>query len=477
MLTYLKKHWLKTLLLLLLFWVIGACAPFYLPKSVSPENLETYRLTTDSPSTLCTDRAILLETNTSALAERIRLINQAQTRIILSTFDIRLGESASDLAALLLHKADEGVQIQILTDGFNTTLHMEGHAFFYALSSHPNIEIRQYNPLNPLLPWTTQGRMHDKYVIVDDLAYILGGRNTFDYFLGDYETADMSYDREVLVYNTSPGQAGQETSLTELEDYFDSVWNLDVCKPFHNDEKLAEKEDVQAERALLEERYEQLTSQSPELFTDYDYVSASHPVNSVTLLRGEIGIYGKEPLVLYQLSQLMNQAQERVIIHTPYAVCNSYMYQVLEEVAKTVPDVTLMINSIENGDNVCASSDYLYNKKNLVRTGIPIYEYDGGLSYHGKSIVIDDHISIIGSYNFDMRSTYVDTELMLVIDSQSFTEELTGYMETYQADCRKVLDAKTYEVPEHVTVTPLSGKKKAIMHVLGIVEQFFRFLV
>ena len=46
--------------------------------------------------------------------------------------------------------------------------------------------------------------MHDKYVIVDELAYILGGRNTFDYFIGDYPNKNMSYDREVLIYNTDP---------------------------------------------------------------------------------------------------------------------------------------------------------------------------------------------------------------------------------------------------------------------------------
>ena len=70
---------------------------------------------------------------------------------------------------------------------------------FYALSSHPNVEIRIYNPLNLLTPWKLMGRMHDKYVIVDEKAYLLGGRNTFDYFIGNYTDENVSYDREVLV--------------------------------------------------------------------------------------------------------------------------------------------------------------------------------------------------------------------------------------------------------------------------------------
>ena len=81
---------------------------------------------------------------------------------------------------------------------------MEGKPLFYALSSHPNVGIRIYNPIQPWFPGYYLGRMHDKYVIVDDLAYILGGRNTFDYFIGDYETDDKSFDREMLIYR--PGE-------------------------------------------------------------------------------------------------------------------------------------------------------------------------------------------------------------------------------------------------------------------------------
>lgn len=42
-----------------------------------------------------------------------------------------------------------------------------------------------------------------------------------------------------------------------------------------------------------------------------------------------------------------------------------------------------------------------------------------GQSLHTKTILVDDHISMIGSYNLDLRSTYLDTELMLVIDCRS----------------------------------------------------------
>lgn len=76
--------------------------------------------------------------------------------------------------------------------------------------------------MNLLLPWKTQGRMHDKYVIVDDSVFILGGRNTFDYFIGDYPTNSRSYDREVLVYNTD-FKNGPGEGLSQVRAYFESV--------------------------------------------------------------------------------------------------------------------------------------------------------------------------------------------------------------------------------------------------------------
>ena len=84
----------------------------------------------------------------------------------------------------------------------------------------------------------------------------------------------------------------------------------------------------------------------------------------------------------------------------------------------------MIINSVENGDNFVASSDYQYHKKDVVATGTKgLYSMTAATPPSGKSLVIDDDdLCAIGSYNFDLRSTYMDTELMLVIQS----EELTG---------------------------------------------------
>lgn len=475
---YFKKHWkLYAVILVICLLLFAVMAPFIRCRKVSEATKEKFLLSRFYHEGEGVDRAMLMETNMSAWEERIRLMNTAENRIILSTFDMREGESTKDIAAMLLKKADEGVKISILVDGVSGFLRMNGREFFYALSSHPNIEIKIYNMLNVLLPWKTQGRMHDKYVIVDEKAYILGGRNTFDYFIGNYPTDGMSYDREVLIYNTAEKRAETDiSSLYQLEDYFKNMWASDVCTYFHDNENLREDADVKIILNMLSERYEKLRSERPDLFEKFDYSKNTVSTGHVELMSNPTHIYGKEPVVFYELTELMKNAKKKVIIHTPYAVCNDYMYERLREVSSAV-DVEMMINSVENGDNFVASSDYLRHKDELIDTGVQIYEYDGGTSYHGKSVVIDDELSIIGSYNMDLRSTYVDTELMLAVQSKALTAQLLEKMDGYKADCRKVIDEDTYEVPEHIKVAEVPWTKRAAWAVVGFLLQPFRILV
>ena len=107
------------------------------------------------------------------------------------------------------------------------------------------------------------GRMHDKYLIADDTAYILGGRNTFNYFLGDYG-GQKNYDRDVLVYQTEsdPG------SLDEVERYYREITSLDYCSRFHDQEKIGEFFSVRRASAKLRERFAQMKKEQPGFLMD-----------------------------------------------------------------------------------------------------------------------------------------------------------------------------------------------------------------
>lgn len=466
------------IILILAYFIVGAISPFIISKKVNNEYAEEVKSEKFYGDEVSVDRAMILESNQSAWDERIRLLDKAKERIILSTFDMRDGESTRDILSVILEKAEEGVKVKILVDGFNGPIRMNRNKLFHAISSHPNIEIKLYNPLNILMPWKTQGRMHDKYIIVDDIGYILGGRNTFDYFIGEYEARSKSFDREVLVYNSANGTGkAKESSLFQLEEYFNEIWNLDESKLFFDSEKLQEKDEIKKNIKLLKERYTYLKEEWPMLFGSYSYEDATVETNKITLLSNDTHIYKKEPKVFYSLVKLMDGAKEKVVLHSPYAVVDSYMLDGLKEVSNNVDNFKMVINSVENGDNFFASSDYLRNKKKIIDTGAEIYEYDGGTSYHGKSLTVDDDISVVGSFNFDLRSVYVDTELMLVINSKELTKELNENMDKLEKDCRKVIDEDTYETPNHIVVAEVNPIKRFLWWFVGLIMQPFRILV
>ena len=104
-------------------------------------------------------------------------------------------------------------------------------------------------------------------------------------------------------------------------------------------------------------------------------------------------------------------------------------------------------------------------------------ENEGGYSYHGKSILIDDDLSVIGSFNMDMRSTYLDTELMLVIRSKEINKQLEEGMMEYERVSRQVLEDGTYRDPYHVEPIELTKKRQRnvllVQHLLGWARYLF----
>ncbi len=245
--------WIGAIFLaLLLYIMIGAVAPYMKAPEVTEETrkkAENAEYLGKGPSG---ERARILVENKTALAERIRLISQAKERIVLSTFDFRADESGKDMLAALQAAADRGVSVRVIVDGMSGFLRIIGNEYFGTLSAMDNVEIKIYNPFNFAKPWHLMARLHDKYLIVDHSAYILGGRNTFSYFLGDYDSY-KNYDWDVLIYE----QEYQEgCSMEQVEQYFESVWKLPESR-LHR-VKHPEKQKYADAGKELRERYEKM---------------------------------------------------------------------------------------------------------------------------------------------------------------------------------------------------------------------------
>ena len=163
-----------------------------------------------------TERVAYINDNTDALLYRLHMLDEAKDEIILSTFDFNADKSGQDMMASLLHAADRGVSVRILVDGISGFLDVKRNPWFQALASHENVSIRIYNPINLLKPWNLQARMHDKYVIVDQKMYLLGGRNTTIYFSATTPGPKILIVN-YLFYETAENDS---SSIRQLTDYF-----------------------------------------------------------------------------------------------------------------------------------------------------------------------------------------------------------------------------------------------------------------
>ncbi len=447
----------------LIYVIAGALLPFVRTRAFQGTVLPASAFYQEGDA----GRAMIAETGKEALDLRLSMFEEAKERICITTFDVRPGQSTDDIFAALLQAADRGVQVQMIVDGMYGMIHMKQEPEFFAAGSHPNIQIRYYNPPSILRPWTVNGRMHDKYVLVDDRFLFMGGRNMFDYFIGDYEEV-KGLDREVLIYQTEGSDKGV---MDQVEVYFREMWENPVCSAVFDQVPRRKQEAVEAAAKALQQRYEKLK------ISRMDWEKMTVPIQHAEFIHNPTHIYGKEPYVFAQLTELMKQAEKNVFLHTPYIVCSEDMYQGLTEVADLVPEFELLINSIASGDNVCASADYMREKPKVQKIGADLFEFMGEHSTHGKSVAIDDDLSVIGSYNFDNRSTYVDTETMVVIHSPELNAQLREKFEALKDQSLEVAEDGGYVPREGVRENQMPPAKQAMIKALSVVIRLVRYLV
>lgn len=299
--------------------------------------------------------------------------------------------------------------------------------------------------------------------------YLLGGRNTYDLFLGDY-SSKKNIDRELFVWEETPSE---DASIHQLKHYFESVWSHPDSKTFHG---IRSRKKVQQCETFLKERDPLLREQYEEAYRPWDYQSLTMPASKVSLLCNPINPGNKEPWMWYSIHQLMEQGK-RSTIYTPYIICGREMYQDLTSLCEKAEEVEIITNDVSNGANPWGCTDYLNQRKKIWGTGVTVYEYMGTHSLHTKAVLIDDRMSLIGSYNLDMRSTYQDTELMLAVDCVPLNKKIRQEAERDKISSRSMTSQGTYLYGESYVPKALSVPKQIFYTVLRVlIVPFRRFL-
>lgn len=459
------------LFIFILLYVIGSliCYPLLTKRHVLKQK-EKYAEQAAKESVDRSASVRCLDDNTQALVYRLALIESAQRELIMTTFDMSDGESGQDLMAAMLQAADRGVRIRLMVDGINAWLKLEKSDLFGAFSTHPNIEIRFYNPIRLTKLWKLNYRMHDKYLIADDTAYILGGRNSNNLFLGAYRDT-YNIDRDLYVLERAEKNASdvmqkkERNSLQDIKAYFEKIWVQPDQKIFRKKETEKTKEGL----ALLREHYKELQTAYPEAFSETETLLTQNliRVDSIQFLHNPLYADEKVPVVYQRICQEMEQG-ETILIQTPYIICDKGMYQDLSELCRAGKQIEIITNAVESGANPWGCTDYLNERKSILKTGAGVYACMAGQSLHTKTVLIDDETSIVGSYNLDLRSTYLDTELMLLVKSKELNKQLRDQAAAYQEKSAYEKAGKPSRTGGLYEKKEMSGMQKVIYSILRI---------
>ena len=169
----------------------------------------------------------LLPDGIDALLARVVLTEMADKTLDLEYYIWHRDLTGRALGAAVLRAADRGVRVRLLIDDLGTNADDQ---VLLAISAHPNIEIRLFNPVasrrfktiaSALEFSRVDRRMHNKALIADNEAAILGGRNIGDEYFGASRAVAFG-DLDVLMHGPI---------VRDISNSFDTFWNSDAAYP------------------------------------------------------------------------------------------------------------------------------------------------------------------------------------------------------------------------------------------------------
>lgn len=386
-----------------------------------------------------------LSSPTDAFAARLFLIDHATTSLDVQYYIYKADTIGKVFSDHLLMAAHRGVKIRILMDDLTTSGKDEQ---WQKLASHPNIELRLFNPnilrtsfrnLALLFNVNSLGkRMHNKSLIADGSAAIIGGRNIGDvYFASSAETLFLDYD--VLAIGKV---------VPEIYKAFDLYWNSKEAVPSedvldHNDNQshLASKKDLKkginlynespAGKAILNSDFNRKIAQKDLKLivakqTDFYY---DHPTKVSTDEKDN------RTHISAQISEDLKHIEDDLIVISPYFIPSDEMMIRFKLLREKGIKVTIITNSLASTDVFPVYGGYKEYIKPLVEMGVKLYELKpnsfkkiisttewanpNSLSLHTKMIIMDNARLGVGSANVDPRSDKLNTEILMIVSSKN----------------------------------------------------------
>ena len=388
----------------------------------------------------------LLLNGHDAFAARLVLADSAEKSLDVQYFIWKNDLTGRLLTERLLRAADRGVHVRVLLDDVGS---MAPDDKLAALDSHPNIEIRLFNPArvrSPKLvgiawePMRLNRRMHNKSFTADGVVSILGGRNIADEYFSANETMNFA-DLDVAMI----GPAVKDVT-SSFEIYWNSRASIEmasVYKSTHTERDLAIVRENLAHHEAVVRDSEYATSIRDCKLNGY-LKSRSVPYQ----WGGARVIYDSPDKVLHpdedtllakKLVDEANGTRKELYLVSPYFVPGKSGVDLLTAVRRKGQRVVVITNSLASNDGLHVHGGYKKYRKPLLREGIEIYEMkpdsnsqdwsmaaSSGASLHSKTFAFDRKTLFVGSYNLDPRSRNLNTEIGVLIDSENLANAMAS---------------------------------------------------
>lgn len=409
----------------------------------------------------------VLEKGEESLISRAWLADNAKETIEVQYF-IWSSDNIGILAAeALLRAANRGVKVRVIVDDLLIDAPDES---LLALAKHPNVYIKIYNPKhsvgtplhkrlwNMLTSFRSfNQRMHDKTFIIDGIAAITGGRNMADEYY-DFDHQFNFRDRDVLLL----GKA-----VADMKESFERFWRNPVSVSVEQlyDGVGVMRNDIDADNKQVRAIYRDLhryannkTNFAQEVRKAIKNIPTYFPKLIEEIEWGKVEIINDLPgknasnfsltgggLSTEALAKLIRSAEKSVLIQSPYLVLTDEAKALFSELIEKGVNIKISTNSLSSTDNLPAFSGYKSQRNELLGLGVEIYEYKSTpkiqetlmdryspeqskapiFTLHAKSMVIDEKITYIGTFNLDPRSINLNTETGAIIYSEKIAKQVT----------------------------------------------------
>lgn len=401
-----------------------------------------------------------LSSGMDAFVARMALADVAEHTLDLQYYIFHGDLTGKLLLERLMQAADRGVRVRLLIDDIGTSA---DDAFVAAFSSHPNIEVRIFNPvagrsgIARLFSFATEfsrvnRRMHNKMFVADNIVGVAGGRNIGDEYFGARKDVNFA-DIDILAVGTVVSDMSES-----FDEYWSSEWAVPVVAFVPKKLRMQDLEDV---RERLEENLRSAESS--------DYAERLRESDLMKRLQaGELplvwasaqivadqpekaGNGGKEDSSVRlgpQLQAAVTEVRSELIITSPYFVPGKSGMELFKKLRERGVRIRVLTNSFAANDVAIVHRGYSRYRKDLLKLGVELYELkpvvsaDGerekkrrslfgssGASLHAKSFVFDRKQLFVGSLNLDPRSLYLNTELGIVVNSPELAAEMATTFE------------------------------------------------